>query len=414
MSTRALVLSSLAFGACSSGPGQTDSSASSSGAATTAGATAETGAPTTAGPTTTPSNLPPVAEISAEPLLGPPPLTVTFSSEGSGDPDGAIAGYAWDFGDGETATGATVEHVYASVSNYTVTLTVTDDDGAATTAKTLIKVGGCPQYAAGAAQGNIAAPAVLEASGLVASRGSPGVLWTHNDSDPDGPRLYTVTLKGAALGTYTLQGAEVRDWEDLAIGPGPKPGQDYLYVGDIGDNSEKYASVTVYRVPEPPVDAAATGVVASLSGVEALELVYPGGQAHDAETLLVDPQGGDLYVVSKREDGASQVFRAAAPVSAGTTALAEVAQIDFGIGGLATGGSVSAAGDWVVIRTYFGARMWPRAPGSALSDAFAGPGCPVPVVMEIQGEAIAFAADGLDYLTTSEGVAPTLYRYARQ
>lgn len=379
----------------------------------TSTATAETGAPTTAGPTTTPG-LAPVAEISGGPLIGPPPLTVALSGEGSSDPDGAIAKYDWDFGDGETATGATAQHMYASVSNYTVTLTVTDDDGATATAQVLVKVGGCPEYAAGAAQGAIAAPAVLEASGLAASRGSPGVLWTHNDSDPDGPRLYTVTLQGAALGTYTLQGAKVRDWEDLAIGPGPKPGQDYLYVGDIGDNGEKYESVTVYRAPEPPVDAAATGVVASLSGVEALELTYPGGEAHDAETLLVDPAGGDLYVVTKQGDGASTVFRAAGPVSAGTTALAEAAQIDFGPGGLATGGSVSAAGDWVVVRTYFGARMWPRAPGSALSDAFAGPGCPVPVVMEIQGEAIAFAADGLDYLTTSEGAAPTLYRYARQ
>ena len=34
-----------------------------------------------------------------------------------------------------------------------------------------------------------------------------------------------------------LQGADLRDWEDMALGPGPKQGQDYLYVGDIGDKA---------------------------------------------------------------------------------------------------------------------------------------------------------------------------------
>ena len=379
----------------------------------TAATAAETAAPTTAGPATAAGNLPPTAEIAAEPLIGPPPLTVKLSGAGSSDPDGSVVEMRWDLGDGQTAVGAEVEHVYAGVGNYPTVLTVTDDAGASASAQVLVKVGGCPDYAAGAAQGSLDAPAVVEASGLAISRRSPGVLWTHNDSE-GAPRLYTATLKGAPLGVYTLQGAEVRDWEDMALGPGPKPGGDYLYVGDIGDNLEQYPSITVYRVAEPPVDPAQTGVVASLSGVEALVFTYPDGQPRNAETLLVDPPTGDLYVVSKRQDGVSGVFRAAAPLTAGPSALEQVATVDFGVGGLATGGAVATAGDWVVIRTYFGARMWPRAPAASLAQAFTGAGCPVPVVMEIQGEAIAFAAVGLDYFTTSEGATPTLYRYARQ
>ena len=46
------------------------------------------------------------------------------------DPDGTIVEYLWDFRDGSTATGVTENHVYLEDGNYTVTLNVTDDDGA--------------------------------------------------------------------------------------------------------------------------------------------------------------------------------------------------------------------------------------------------------------------------------------------
>ncbi|MGM1029574.1 MAG: PKD domain-containing protein [Actinomycetota bacterium] len=60
-------------------------------------------------------------------------LTVSADATGSSDPDGSIASYAWAFGDGGTATGATTQHTYASAGSYSVRLTVTDDDGATAT-----------------------------------------------------------------------------------------------------------------------------------------------------------------------------------------------------------------------------------------------------------------------------------------
>ena len=74
-------------------------------------------------------NKPPVAMMSADTLNGPTPLTVTFSALQSYDPDGNITNYEWDFGDGSTATSITVNHTYTNAGIYTVTLTVTDNEG---------------------------------------------------------------------------------------------------------------------------------------------------------------------------------------------------------------------------------------------------------------------------------------------
>jgi PKD repeat protein len=61
-------------------------------------------------------------------------LTCSLDGRGSSDPDGSIASYVWNFGDGGAASGAFVSHTYGQVGTYTITLTVTDDVGAAATA----------------------------------------------------------------------------------------------------------------------------------------------------------------------------------------------------------------------------------------------------------------------------------------
>jgi cytochrome c len=73
----------------------------------------------------------PIAHIEADKTSGPAPLSVRFSSEGSGDPEGAPLSYAWDFdGDGATdATGAEASHTYTEAGTYLAALTVTTEDG---------------------------------------------------------------------------------------------------------------------------------------------------------------------------------------------------------------------------------------------------------------------------------------------
>jgi len=79
-------------------------------------------------------NRPPVASFTESATIVSIGEFITFDASSSFDPDGSIVGYFWDFGDNTNATGVVVSHTYADIGTYTVTLTVTDNDGAATSA----------------------------------------------------------------------------------------------------------------------------------------------------------------------------------------------------------------------------------------------------------------------------------------
>jgi PKD repeat protein len=126
-------------------------------------------------PTGTP-NTPPVAMASATPTSGIAPLTVNFSAAGSNDPDGSIASYSWNFGDGTApGTTASVSHIYQAAGTYTAVLTVTDNRGAKSTAQVVITVSPDPNV--------LNAPSGLSGS---AGRGSVTLSWTDNSTNESG------------------------------------------------------------------------------------------------------------------------------------------------------------------------------------------------------------------------------------
>ncbi len=94
--------------------------------------------------TVTPINSPLVASFVMSPIAGEAPLTVEFDASGSTDADGNIVTYEWDFGDGNSGTGVTIEHVFNAADTYTITLTVTDDQGkiASATQEITVAAGG--------------------------------------------------------------------------------------------------------------------------------------------------------------------------------------------------------------------------------------------------------------------------------
>ena len=251
---------------------------------------------------------------------------------------------------------------------------------------------------------------LTEASGLVASRAHPGVLWTHEDAG-SGPELFPLSPTGSDLGRVTVRGAAAVDWEDIALLPGRDGAPDRLVLGDIGDNPgadvRETTPVQVVVVDEPapggdPSARAATEVVASV------EVVYEDG-SRDAESLLADPLTGDVLIVSKQWDlapaGVYRVPAAALEPGSGTVRVEaeRVATVGGSLAALFTSGDVSPDGLLVALRTYTDVRLWDRAPDESVGEALARPAaCRIPV-SEPQGEAVAFTVDGRGLVTLSEG-----------
>jgi hypothetical protein len=256
--------------------------------------------------------------------------------------------------------------------------------------------------------GRVGTPAATELSGLVVSRSQPRVLWSHNDSG-DRPRLLALTPSGRLLADVELPGAEHADWEDIATGPAPGPG-DALYVGDIGDNAEERPTVVVYRVAEPRLAGRAPSATAA---PQRLTLRYP-DRPHDAEALLADPSTGALVIVTKDFGGVARVYAADRPSARAVTTMRRAGTVSLGAGQAVTAGDVSANGRTVVVRTYDRAFAWSRRGGQALASVTRRRPCAARagLLVEGQGEAIALTRDGRAFFTVPEGRRPRLRRYA--
>ena len=271
---------------------------------------------------------------------------------------------------------------------------------------------------AGKKTGQVAHEDLTEISGLAVSRRNRDVLWAHNDSGGSA-RVFALRPDGISLGVFELGSARALDWEDLAIGPGPQAGVDYLYIADTGNNALTREVVTVYRVPEPAITPGDTTASQRLNGVEAFPFRFP-GRTHECETLLVDPLTSDLYLVSRdrngRQGSVSSLFRSPAPQEPGVIRSLELVA-RFAAPDEIKGGDFSPDGRLILLRAHSMTRQvkallwtWDRRT-ETLSEVFQEPGLGVPARNEPQGEAIAFTPDGRSYFTVSEGSGAFIYRY---
>ncbi|HVT14354.1 MAG TPA: hypothetical protein VHE55_18970 [Fimbriimonadaceae bacterium] len=239
-----------------------------------------------------------------------------------------------------------------------------------------------------------------ESSGICASRTEDGIYYTHNDSG-DVARFFRFDRKGQILAVFNVtNAAKAVDWEDIASATvGGKP---YIYCGDIGDNKEVRKQIYVYRVPEPPPGG--NGEDKPVQADRVYTLTYP-DHAHNAETLMVNPANGDIYIVTKTSKKPSKVYKLAHPGVSGTYVLKRIGEIEVGapgsFGHLITGGDISPDSKHVVVRTYVEALEYDVS--ANFDDWFEQTPRHVRTNFEFQGEGICYSRNGQALLTTSEG-----------
>lgn len=251
-------------------------------------------------------------------------------------------------------------------------------------------------------------PTVTEVSGVASSRRNSGFLWMHNDGAPY--YTYLVSTNGAVFATYQFATA-IDDYEDIAVGPGPVTGAQYVYAGEVGDNLLIRGEVRIFRFPEPLVAQPIAGI--SAAGETVITLQYPDG-VHDAEGVMIDPITGDLFVVTK-ENNAFSVYKATqAQLNSGN--VETLALVQTGNFGPVSGSAISPDGSMIVLRHEEEARLWRRRPGESVEAALARASEQIPVIgepIEPNGEGITFTPDSRAYYTMSEGVLPVIYFFDR-
>ncbi len=140
-------------------------------------------------------------------------LVCTFNAAGSTDPDGTVASYQWNFGDGGSGTGSPVNHAYGASGTRNVTLTVTDNDGATGTTTKSVKStqAGVTFVAAASTNGNRGTHAV-DVPGSVQAGDRLLLFLTVNSTNvtigaPDG---------WSELQSSTIDGLQARVWTKAA------------------------------------------------------------------------------------------------------------------------------------------------------------------------------------------------------
>jgi hypothetical protein len=227
------------------------------------------------------------------------------------------------------------------------------------------------------------------------------VLWTHNDSGND-PIVYAINLAGDSLAAFRVAGANLRDWEDIATAPCPGDRKEWcLYIGDIGDNSERRRDVTVYVVAEP--DPRASGASGATAAARRVTLRYPDGP-HDAEGLAIDPDGNGMIVTKGRRGPILRYRIDRTHFLRDSVTLEPPDTLDvvpqFAIGRVVTGAAISPGGTRAALRTYTEVYLYRYGPRGVLIPD----GAPCWLgAADPQGEGIGFLDDDT-LILTSESV----------
>lgn len=236
------------------------------------------------------------------------------------------------------------------------------------------------------------APGLIdEASGIADSKSNTGYLWVEQDSG-NPPDLWLLSYSGIVQKQVHIDGAENRDWEDIAMGNGPVIGENYIYIAETGDNLAHFPDYAIYRFIEPKATED------TIFNWEKINFQYPDG-SHDAEAMLLDNTTKDIYIITKR-NSVSKIYKLGYPQNTATVITADsVGQFSFtGV----VSAAISPDETEILVKTYSNVYYWKRQPGESILTAFKRAPLTLGYVTEPQGEAICFKQDNSGFFTLSE------------
>jgi hypothetical protein len=234
-----------------------------------------------------------------------------------------------------------------------------------------------------------------EVSGMAASANNPGLLWAHNDSG-NSPEILLIDDSLNVKLVCKIKGVDNRDWEDIAVGPGPEAGKQYVYVADIGDNDEKHKLKFIYRFEEPTLRQQEKEI--EITSADKITFQLP-DKKKDAEALLIDPHTKDLYIVSKREEPV-YVYELKYPyATSGEITANKIVSLPFG---KVVGADVSPDGKEILMKNYNKIFYWKTSTTNTVDAILKQSPSEIPYEAEPQGESIAWARDGSGFYTLSE------------
>lgn len=175
-------------------------------------------------------------------------------------------------------------------------------------------------------------------------------LIAHNDGGNE-PLLFLLDLTGQIQGVVRVNNATNEDWEDITVD------DQFIYIGDIGNNLNERKKLTIYKVKIEDVLALKVVEPEKITFNYAEQLAFPPdkkGQFFDAEALAV--KDDTLYLFTKNRsrptDGTSWVYKI--PTAAGDYSVSKCAEIFIGKGGLLVDALTAAdiVGDEFFLMTY--------------------------------------------------------------
>lgn len=253
---------------------------------------------------------------------------------------------------------------------------------------------------------------VPENSGIDFSRQHKNVFWTLNDAN-NTPEIFAISTDGKNLGSFTIEGAKNKDWEDIAVAKCfDNSAKDCIYIADVGNNKGKRKSFTIYIVEEP-----AQLSITSLSLKESINVTVNG--IYNFESFSVNEKTQELYLVSKRDKklkAPSILFS----LSKGSSEFKPIATFDFSKFSLGldesdmtvTSGDFHSGTQTLLVGTYG------KAFEISLNDikSFHAKAKIIEIPRMEKAEAIAYSENegGLSIFTSSEGIDQPLYQISCQ